>query len=141
MNKTEENLIKAIESNDFDKAVKALGKFQDLKNSTDVECNKYYKQIEAIADNAPEEEVVEEVKAEKVEEKTIEVKVEEVELQKAGRKKEATIGKQKVIDAFTKFMVIVNDFKIQTAKDRSKDGRFALRLYKQQLLIRKRLFR
>lgn len=66
MNKTEANLIKAIENGNYDESVKALNAFQDLQDSTDIECNKYYVQVEGLKNPEEKEEEAPEEKKEEV---------------------------------------------------------------------------
>ena len=55
MNKSESNLIAAIEGGNYDKSVDALKAFSALKSTTDEQSNDYYTQVQALKPEESEE--------------------------------------------------------------------------------------
>ncbi len=136
MSKTEQNLVKAIEGGDYNKATKALEKFVDLKDSTDKQANEYFEQVEALNEvivDLPKD-VVKVVEVALVEDKFIEVP----RVEKRGLKAKS-IERKEVDKKFDELVELsVNYFAQQR---RGKDSTFARRLVRRLSLVKRQIFR
>ena len=134
MNKTEQNLVKAIDSGNYDNALEAFSKFTDLKSTTDEQSNTYFNKIEALQEVAADEVVVDEVSED------VEVVTEVVapRVEKRGLKAKSKSRKE-VEKAFNKALETAMDYK--SDNPRGIEARFALKLVQQLTFIKKRLLR
>lgn len=137
MNKTEQALVKAIESKDYDKAVKALSKFSELKSTTDKQSNDYFDKIESLLEDKEVEEVVENIEEEVIEE------VEEVVAPRVEKRgvKAKTIERKELEKKYDDLMETAVNYFAQVKKERSSDAVFARRLIRRLTLVKKQVLR
>lgn len=140
MNKTEQKLVDAIESKDYDLAVEAHKAFTELKSTTDKQANDYFKQIQSMNDDVIEvEEVVEEVI-----EVEVEVEIEEVveapRVEKRG-KHVKSVERKSLENDFENLFQNALIYNNQVKRDRNGNTKFAKRLVSQLNLIRKQVIR
>lgn len=162
MSKTEENLVKAIDGKDYKASLTAFNAFQKLKDSTDEQCDSYFRQIEAFQDvtnksvdkKAEEERLAKEAaEAEakaKEEAEAAEKKAEEdriaaekakvIPKDKRG-KKAKEITRDQVNSKWNEFLGLLIDFKAQEKQSRGKYSRWATTTLNQLRLVNKRRFR
>ena len=136
MNKSEQNLVKAIKGGNYDKANKALSVFVELKSSTDKQKNQYFDEVEALNEvivDLPKD-VVKVVEVALVEDKFIEVP----RVEKRGLKAKS-IERKEVDKKFDELVELsVNYFAQQR---RGKDSTFARRLVRRLSLVKRQIFR
>jgi len=136
MNKTEQALVKAIESKDYDQSINTFEKFTELKGTTDEQANSYFEKIESLKE-VPEEKESE--KAEEDKETTKETTV--IVQQKAetrGRKGKST-GRKEVDKAFKSLLETSINYHAEVIK--TPDGRFAKRLLSRLQRLNKQIMR
>jgi len=142
MNKSEKNLVKAIEAGNYDEAMKAFEVFAELKSTSDEQSNDYFDKVEAL--NSDEEVVIEEEVIVEAYEAPIEAKEEPKELpvlprlEKRGRKAKSKSRKD-VEKAFDKALEAAIDYHAENK--RGAEAKFARRLAKRLAIIKKQVFR
>ena len=145
MTKTEQNLIEAIEAKDYDLALQKFEEFQALKSTTDEQAEAYFNQIEGMNndDSKEIEEVVQEPvkEVEQVEEAVEENKeVEEVQPETRGRKAK-DVDRKEIENDLESLITKVLSFNQKVSRNGNGDSRFAKRISRDLVNIRKRLVR
>ena len=141
MTKTEKELVSAIEAKDQDLALQKFEEYQALKSSTDEQSEIYFNQIENLNSVEVEEapvvvEVVEEVKEEK---ESVE-EVEEVPVETRG-KKAKDVDRKEIETDLEALITKALSFNQKVSRAGNGDARFAKRISRELVNIRKRLVR
>ena len=145
MTKTEQNLIEAIEAKDYDLALQKFEEFQALKSTTDEQAEAYFNQIEGMNNDALKEIEVEAKepvkKVEQVEEAVEENKeVEEVQHETRGRKAK-DVDRKEIENDLEALINKALSFNQKVSRNGNGDSRFAKRISRDLVNIRKRLVR
>ena len=145
MTKTEQNLIDAIEQNDYDLALKNFELFQELKSTTDEEAENYFLKIELMKSTSNEEviEIVEEVKESLFENEVAEITKEEEQqlpVETRGRKAK-DVDRKEIENDLENLINKTLAFNQKVSRNGSGDSRFAKRISRELVNIRKRLVR
>ncbi|PIQ26149.1 hypothetical protein COW64_12275 [bacterium (Candidatus Blackallbacteria) CG18_big_fil_WC_8_21_14_2_50_49_26] len=144
MTKTEQNLIDAIEQNDYDLALKNFELFQELKSTTDEEAENYFLKIELMKSTSNEEviEIVEEVKESLFEKEVAEIVEEEEQLPVETRGRKAKdVDRKEIENDLENLINKTLAFNQKVSRNGSGDSRFAKRISRELVNIRKRLVR
>ena len=144
MTKTEQNLIDAIEQNDYDLALKNFELFQELKSTTDEEAENYFLKIELMKSTSNEEviEIVEEVKESLFEKEVAEIDEEEEQLPVETRGRKAKdVDRKEIENDLENLINKTLAFNQKVSRNGSGDSRFAKRISRELVNIRKRLVR
>jgi len=144
MTKTEQNLIDAIEQNDYDLALKNFELFQELKSTTDEEAENYFLKIELMKSTSNEEviEIVEEVKESLFEKEVAEIVEEEEQLPVETRGRKAKdVDRKEIENDLENLINKTLAFNQKVSRNGSGDSRFAKRISRELVNNRKRLVR
>jgi hypothetical protein len=140
MTKTEKELVSAIEAKDQDLALQKFEEYQALKSSTDEQSEIYFNQIENLnsvgEEKAPVVEVVEVVK-EEIE--SVEVD-EELPIETRG-KKAKDVDRKEIENDLEALITKALSFNQKVSRAGNGDARFAKRISRELVNIRKRLVR
>lgn len=143
MTKTETNLIEAINSGDYQLSIELFEQFQSLKSTTDEEASAYFCKIEAIG--KPEiEQKIEEVEVYDEIKESIELDEEEevkpIKIEKRGRKAK-DVDRKELEDGLDELINKALAFNEKVSRSNAGDVRFARRISRELINLRKRLVR
>ena len=140
MTKTEKELVSAIEAKDQDLALQKFEEYQALKSSTDEQSEIYFNQIENLNSVAVEEAPVIEVIVE-VEEEIESVEVEEELPIETRGKKAKDVDRKEIENDLEALITKALSFNQKVSRNGDGDARFAKRISRELVNIRKRLVR
>ena len=151
MTKTEKTLIEAIEVKDYDLSLQKFEEFQALKSTTDEQAQYYFNQIEALQNNVEKKEEVEQPKVEveaiteldgiiKNAQEFIDLSRNDVKPETRGRKAK-DVDRKEIENDLEALINKTLSFNQKVSRDGSGDSRFAKRISRDLVNIRKRLVR